>query len=562
MKKYAYILLLIFVFTGCQDFLDTKDLLNKNEENFPASEEDLQSSLAAIYQPMAREQWGVFFNGILTSDEAFAGGGPNDFKSLAINALKKNDDNMLASTWSNYYKGIFRANKLLESIEDMENVSALVASQVKGEAYFMRAWYYFSLARLFGEVPVYTVAENVLKPKATAAELYGQIASDLKMAIELFPSTSFTAMQANRLGHANKWAAEGLLARVYLFYTGYYQASDLPLAEGGSLSKSQVVNYLEDCINNSGHQLADDFRELWPYTNPLTVEDYVYTAGKGLEWLGEEGDNPETVFAVKFGNDGGWGNSYRNQIVTAFSIRWQSDYANVFPFGSGWGQGTVNERYVAEWAQEQPNDPRIQMSVLDVDDPSEGIVKYEDNGWTQIHDTHLFNKKYTSITVWKDKEARTYYINYTAPLFGSTESLWVRESQDLVLIRFADILLMHSELTETADKMNEVRARVGLDPVSYSLQAIQEERKHELFYEGVRYYDLLRWYRKDAGEIIDANQNGVDVLNSNVAGKMNLNVTQRMNETGGFWPIPESEILLSNGVLTQNPGWVGAQGAL
>jgi starch-binding outer membrane protein, SusD/RagB family len=562
MKKFIYILLFFVGFSGCESFLETEDLLNKNDLNFPLTEDDLQASLAAIYQPMAREQWGVFYNGAICSDEVFGGGGPNDFKVAAIDKHLKDNENMLSSTWANYYTGIFRANKLFENFDNVQEVSTETGNQVLGEAHFMRAWYYFSLVRLFGEVPLFTVAENVVKPKGSAQEIYGQIASDLKSAIELFPSTSFTSMPPSHLGHANKWAAEALMARVFLFYTGYYEATDLPLAEEGSISKNQVITWLEDCIDNSGHQLAEDFRELWPYTNPLTVEDYVYTAGQDLEWLGESGDNPETVFAVKFGNDGGWGNSYRNQIVTNFSIRWQSDYANVFPFGSGWGQGTVNTRLIDQWEQDEPGDPRIQMSVLNVDDPSEGIAKYEDNGWTQVHDTHHFNKKYTGITVWKNKDDSTIYKSYTAPLYGAAESNWIRESQDLVLIRYADVLLMHSELTETADGINLVRARVGLAPIAYSFEALQKERRHELSFEGVRYYDLLRWYGKSAGAILDANQNGVPVINSNVEGTMSFNLTERMNATGGFWPIPETELTLSNGELKQNAGWEGSTGSL
>src|SRR3546814_3595088 len=85
-------------------------------------------------------------------------------------------------------------------------------------------------------------------------------------------------LEESRFGHANKWVAEAYLAKALLFYTGYMtnienQATgDLPLAEGGSLSKADVVAYLDDCINNSGYGLVSDFRNLWPYS-------YVRSAG-------------------------------------------------------------------------------------------------------------------------------------------------------------------------------------------------------------------------------------------------------------------------------------------
>lgn len=61
-----------------------------------------------------------------------------------------------------------------------------------------------------------------------------------------------------------KWAAEALMARVFLFYTGYYDKEALPLPDGGSITKQQATDWLVDCIENSGHDLVSDFRNLWP----------------------------------------------------------------------------------------------------------------------------------------------------------------------------------------------------------------------------------------------------------------------------------------------------------
>jgi starch-binding outer membrane protein, SusD/RagB family len=557
MKKYFFILsIIIMSIYGCESLLETKDLLNKNEQNYPATEEDVQTSLAGIYQKMALE-FSEMFISILVSDETFGGGGPDDYNSTSVDQLKKSNENMLSLTWSTYYTGIFRANKLLENIDNVKKITAENKKIAIAEAKFMRALYHFKLARLFGSVPVFTSSESVIRPNSTPEELYGQIASDLKAAIDSFPATAYAAIPTSRLGHANRWVAEGMLARVYLFYTGYYQKTELPLAGGGVITKAQVITYLDECINNSGHVLAADYRTLWPYTNKFTVEDYAYTTGKNLKWLGEEGLNKETVFAIKFGNIADYDNfpSGMNKMNTAFSLRGQDLQRNVFPFGAGWGQGTVNSRMIEQWKADEPNDPRIKMSVLHVADPAEGIVKYQNNGWSQINDTHHFIKKYTTIMAWKNKATRTLYPSYTNILYGSAEANYIRESQDIVLLRFSDILLMHSELTETNTGLNRVRARVGLPAISYSFDALQKERRHELAFEGVRYFDLLRWYRKDAGKILQDNQHGVAVLNSNVAATMSYQIESRLNATGGFWPIPTSEIALSKGILVQNEGW-------
>lgn len=121
---------------------------------------------------------------------------------------------------------------------------------------------------------------------------------------------------------------------------------------------------------------------------------------------------------------------------------------------------------------------------------------------------------------------------------------------------------MHSELTQTADGINQVRMRAGLSPVNYTFENLERERRHELAFEGLRYFDLLRWYGKNAGAVIDQNQNGEDILNDKVPGKYNATLTERIEQTGGFMQIPESQILLSGGVLKQNDGWQGSQASL
>lgn len=129
---------------------------------------------------------------------------------------------------------------------------------------------------------------------------------------------------------------------------------------------------------------------------------------------------------------------------------------------------------------------------------------------------------------------------------------------DFPLLRFADILLMHSELTQTVDGIDRVRDRVGLPSIgTYSLEALQKERRWELSFEGVRWNDIRRWHI--AEQLLDK-QVGVTVYNRGFETKMpalNLDgYSARYRATnGGFWPIPQSQIDLSNGVLRKIKDW-------
>lgn len=128
--------------------------------------------------------------------------------------------------WQRRYAGIFRANM---AIQTMDNVTGWVTAgkreQLLGEAHFLRAYFYLDLVQAFGQVPLVLETDPQNLPKSPADEIYAQIASDLKEAIALFPATPFPNYGA---GHASKWAAEALMARVYLFYTGFYNKSSLP----------------------------------------------------------------------------------------------------------------------------------------------------------------------------------------------------------------------------------------------------------------------------------------------------------------------------------------------
>ena len=127
----------------------------------------------------------------------------------------------------------------------------------------------------------------------------------------------------------------------------------------------------------------------------------------------------------------------------------------------------------------------------------------------------------------------------------------LRHAQDFYYMRFADVLLMLSELTEDAQYMNQVRDRAGLDPIAYSLDALKQERLYELAFEGLRWFDLVRW-----GDVNDNSKNFFD--NTIQVGNSGTVATYQVNyrpETKGLVSIPETEIRLSNGVYEQNPGW-------
>ena len=494
----------------------------------------------------------IFYVAEAASDDRFGGGGSADKVFQMTDKLLNVGVDAFLPFWERSYQGIYRANMMLEFVDQITDwASEDAKKQAVGEAKFMRALLYYQMVQMFGELPMPLTSKAENLPKSSAEQIYTQIASDLKDCIDTMPDKKFDPAFS---GHATKYIAEAYMARVFLFYTGYYGKESLPLAEGKSISKDQVINWLEDCKDNGGYGLVNDFRELWPYTNPHTIKDYPYTKGQkaidGSELAWETDVNKEVLFATKYNVYANWGEavSLANMFPLFYGIRG----ADLFPYGQGWGCGTVTPNLYNDWVADEPNDPRIKASILVMDDPDEGLDYTPDVSKDLIEYTGYHQKKYMSITA---KQEGGSLVLYSYLMYGAQNQNQLGQTQDLIMMRYADVLLMHSELTETSDGINEVRSRVGLTPVAYSAENLKKERRHELAFEGLRWFDLMRW-----GDVVPALQKQIGTPISNLGKNLTMKefgggFAKRYQETGGFWPIPKSQLDLSNGVLTQNKGW-------
>lgn len=568
MKRIAFIILAALLLSGCEDFMNFEPLDKKTSSNYPANEVEALQMMAGIYTTMNNEHrladQSYHFAQMIAGDEILGGGGVNDTKAQAYEAFMYSDLDMLGPNWSTTYMGIHRANFAIEKLPAMDAsaISASVRDQYLGEAYFLRAFLYYRLATLYGSVPLKITTEVADLPGATPDAIFAQIASDLKTAIEIMPAVPYHNVE---MGHATRWAAQAMMARAWLFYTGFYEKDALPLVDGGSVSKQQVINWLLECYNDSEHSLVGDFHELWPYTNSLTIGDYDYIqdymaeTGKELLYAADNGArNPETVFALQFNTSAGWDidRGFSNTYQLFFALRGLQNPNNTFPFAGGWGQGnSIPKQFVDAWEAAEPGDPRIGASVIDL---AAEVPGYATGQWDFVLESNYWGKKYNGITA---KDGNGNAVNdYSVLMYGNQDNNQLSHTDDLIFIRFADVLLMLSELTEDAKYMNEVRDRADLPPVAYTLENLQNERKHEFAFEGLRFNDMRRWgpaYAKAALE----SQVGTPVLNFGEPAVYNgLNpdgYSARYDETKGFFPIPQAQINLSKGLLEQVPGYEG-----
>lgn len=594
MKSIKYILgtaLATMALASCT--LDAVNYTEKSTENYPTTSGDAQQALAGVYQNLntinANPQCSFLYAAQLASDDCLGGGGSNDQLMQSLDMLANTGTDMTWPFYRDRYEGINRANALIDALGNISVPNPEDKAQWLGEAKFLRAFYYYELASMYGRVKMVVSSTPSDVQQATPAEEWGQILQDLRDAATTMPAVKKTD------GHVDKYTAEAMLGRAWLFYTGMYGGGDdiaaltstnynplesVALPDGSTLTKADVIAAIDDCVANSGYSLVGDFRNLWAYTNKFTVNDYDYTKDKGLQWVENDNQvNPESMFAIHFNKRASWSTTigYSNGYALHFGVRGQSGTYACFPFGSGWGAGPIAPNLMSDWNAEEAKvggkDIRRDASVADLSSYS-GYVYGGDNN---VQETALYSKKWSPITAkndgtLKDKDGNLIDVPcFEELMYGNTggesggygSNLQLDNIHDLVLIRFADVLLMQSELKEDVAGMNKVHERatgVANYYGTYKLSDLQNERRWELAGEGIRWNDIRRWHI--AAECL-AKQQNVEI---HYLGKVTKNYPQvggyvaRYNATAGFFKIPEKAIDLSNGVLTQNPGWQNNDG--
>lgn len=555
---------------SCESFLDTTNYWSKTSDNFPANEADADQMLTGIYNNLNVTIGNDPANNhylwsLAVSDDCLGGGGSNDPDFQAQDLLLNSGANLYNQFYCDRYTGIARANVAIESFPNCGLAEAKL-NQYLGEAYFLRAYFYYELASMFGNIPCpVTSTADATQKQISGEPLWGQIMQDAKTAAELLP-----AAKAIGDGHADRYAAQALLGRAYLFYAGFYNDEEVTLPNGETLTKADVGAAIKDCVDNSGYTLVDDYHNLWAYSNRVTVEDEASPyKGHGYNYVGNDrGVNPEAIFMIKFNTQPDWGTTigYTNQYALQMGIRAQDSFEDHFPLGEGWGKCPVSPAFVDEWAKAEPNDQRRDASILKADDAWETYHYGRDN---YVQETGYFQTKCMPISG-RDETGKVWH-TYTNVMYpglswneGENDDYQLCTIDDLVLIRFAEVLLMDAELNGNQASFDAVRARAGLGSKPATPENIRDERRWELAFEGVRFNDLRRYGEDYAVAALDK-QNGVKIWNigveaTNDVAKYNGGYGARYKETKGFAPLPSAQIALSAGAgaqykYEQNPGW-------
>ena len=542
MKRYITkislsVLLVFFLLPSCKK-LDLAPTDRFTDVNYWTTTTKANAVLNTAYSQMFNNN--RFFLNEAMSDNAYNGRGDNE--GVASLAAGTYDPSLgrIRSEWNDHYAGIKTCNIFLENVDRVTDMDATLKERMKGEARFLRAFQYFQLMTWFGDVPLFdkdiTLEESFSVPRTPRAQVLDFVLKELDAALPLVSkNTDYSAADKGRI---TKGAVLGLKARV-LLYEGRWQdvATTCEAIMGGANGTHSLFPSYEGLFlpeNENNNEVLLDMQYVPTDRTYNNLFDYVpLSVGARLNNLAptQELVNSYLMANGKSITDAGSGYDENNPYVDRDP---RMTYTIVYD-GYKWKKpdGSVKTIYIKPGTDPDPNKP---------DEYAAGGVNSP---------TGYYLRKYydpTSIT------------NFVSGL-------------NLILIRYADVLLMYAEARNELGTMDAtvwnqtigaIRRRAGfVEPGALNFDAtlgqsglrsvIRNERRTELGMEGLRIFDVRRW--KIGEQVLNGWAHGAKFGPPSVDNGY-IRANQRVFDANKhyLWPIPRDERAI-NPNLTQNPGW-------
>jgi starch-binding outer membrane protein, SusD/RagB family len=555
------------IMASCNDLLNTPSKTSLNVSSFYKTEDQISYAITGCYdgyQCTYTVAYPLQLTAECMSADCLGGGGPDDWYLRVPNrfdkSLSSSADDEYNSLWVTYYKGIYRCNMVLASIDGVSWSSEKNKVVAESEARAIRGLEYFDLVRLFEKVPLLTTASTEVVSQTSADSTYAQIVSDLTFCADSMPADKYKD-KSTYLGRITKYAAEAMLARVYLFYDGVYNNNAGGTMPGG-LTKAQALAYCEDVIKSGNYSLESQFKNLWPAACTSTV-GCISGSGTSKTYATPKTTydeaSQEILWVVKFNNDQNWNSDFQdgNRFDVFFGLR---NVSTTAPYGQGWGGCPLTPNAVNQFTSD---DSRDTATIINC----KTIGCYNTQITTDCMDyTGYTNKKLCPVCY--EDGTPVYVANNTV----SGANMQTSTDFNIILLRESDVLLMAAELGSTSamSYFNQVVERAYNGDKSHDVKytptrsQIWEERRKEFMGEGINCFDLRRqgldaFVAAEAGKAYDNGTTSGSPIYVYDNGKKET-VASSFSEsviktTRGFLPIPKTQITVSGNVYKQNAGW-------
>ena len=503
-------LLLTVGAAGCKDFLEVAPQGQLTEDQIRTDPTAAQRLVDGVYNVMYLGGFGEDIHGLqyviltdIASDDADKGSTPNDYgPALEVDNFTLNSTNSIVNnTWKGYFQGVNRANQALDKIP-LSPAPEATKNRLIGEVRFLRGYFYFNLVRFFGGVPkldrvpaASEINNPALQKRATAAEIYQFIVDDLQFAVDNLPLKGATETTT---GRATKAAAQAMLAKVYLYQKNYQKTFEL---------SNEII-----AGRSGNYGLLASYENIWR----------------------EVGANSEeSIFEVQTGINAACNNSAVNQYTVSQGPRagGRGGWADL-----GFGFNNPTQQLADAY---EPGDRRRAGTIIFIQPTapagqrSTGTVLWD--GFRIPSKDSVENLRYS----YKAYHSRTQEKNC-----GNNDYL----PKNIRVMRYGEVLLINAEAAfrigntgAALTQLNRVRTRAGLPArTALTLPLIWQERRVELALEHDRFFDLVRQESEQPGRIVP------------LFAAQGKTFNRSKNE---LFPIPQEQIDLSGGQLTQNPGY-------
>jgi hypothetical protein len=414
--------------------------------------------------------------------------------------------------WSTDFNGVFRANTVLDQLTKNASYvgSAVLATRLTAESRFLRAFYYFDMIRYYGGLPIIDhpvlAAEAATIARSSVSDTYKFIIADLQFAIANLPANyagTYPAYTSTDVGRATKYAAEAILAEVYMARSGPTYGIQGPGMASGEWNLA--VALLQDIITNGGFAFNPSYATLFSYANQSPTV------------------NKEAVFDVMYV-------SGQSPVLGADFV-WQltpQNYFNSLPAGNSIAEGSLEIIPVSNnlFTSYEAGDLRKALSINSA-------------GYTYLGSTESrpFFKKYLDLTKIPTASRFDWGINYMA-------------------VRYTDILMLKAECilngggggsqSDVDNIVNMVRTRAGLGTkTGITLAQLFDERRREFADEGLRWFDLQR-----SGNLVTIMNAWAAIDDTANPRKINTVVPNYV-----IYPVPQTQLDAQPGLYTQNLGY-------
>ena len=532
MKTLKYsILVLLLIFTGCREYLTEIEPGTTLLGDFFTSTAAAEQNVTGCYVPLMWEynhtylsEW---FIGDVVSDDALKGGGSTTDMADAYdmeNWRTTSQNTLLLDFYRAQYMGIGRCNLAIKYISQMEigideQFTAEMKNRLLGEAYFLRAYYYFRLVRVYAGVPItIDVIDDSDKwgvDRSSVEQVYNLILDDLVKANSLLQLRS--EMTAEDLGRATKGAAQAMLLKVNLYMASSYWNKQL--TESSDYYFAAAKQWGDSIIASGEYSLCPNY------------EDNFTLAGENGE---------ESIFEIQY-MEVPWGDYGEGFGFTAGSYSQILMRSRSSLIGGGWGFNHPTQNLYDEF---EAGDIRRDVAILN---PADTLIETPS---VEIYlGSRYLNNKYGMYRDPADLGGG----------FGKWSLHATRGPLNNRQIRYADVLLMYAEAALGAGDeatartyINMVRTRVGLTEIAQADNAaLRHERRVELAMEGHRWFDLVRWEGVD-GKGLKAH---MDAYKATESVEAQSHIQEFVAGKHEIFPIPQEEIQLNPTQMKQNPGY-------